>query len=142
MKFKKNLISIYKKLDVISNLISKKINKKKVIQSKSDERKRLKLKKCLECGIEFKGHIISKYCDKHRKEINRIKIVKKILKKEDTNIVIKHEKHEITKMVLNCALCHNEYEIELIPQQYIYPKFCNEHRNEYKRKIFIKNNKK
>jgi hypothetical protein len=38
-------------------------------------------------------------------------------------------------MVLNCALegCDNQFEVKIYPRQYIYPKYCPEHRNEYKR---------
>jgi len=38
-------------------------------------------------------------------------------------------------MVMNCALegCDNQFEIKIYPRQYIYPKYCTEHRNEYKR---------
>jgi hypothetical protein len=38
-------------------------------------------------------------------------------------------------MVMNCALegCQNQFEVKIYPRQYIYPKYCPEHRNEYKR---------
>ena len=38
-------------------------------------------------------------------------------------------------MVLNCELegCDHQFEVKIYPRQYIYPKYCPEHRNEYKR---------
>jgi hypothetical protein len=38
-------------------------------------------------------------------------------------------------MVMNCALegCDHQFEVKIYPRQYIYPKYCPEHRNEYKR---------
>jgi hypothetical protein len=38
-------------------------------------------------------------------------------------------------MVMDCALegCEHQFEVKIYPRQYIYPKYCPEHRNEYKR---------
>jgi hypothetical protein len=38
-------------------------------------------------------------------------------------------------MVLPCALggCDNQFEVKVYPRQYVYPKYCPGHRNEYKR---------
>jgi hypothetical protein len=38
-------------------------------------------------------------------------------------------------MVLRCDLeeCANHFEIKIYPRQYVYPKYCPSHRNEYKR---------
>jgi len=38
-------------------------------------------------------------------------------------------------MVLSCALegCDHQFEVKVYPRQYIYPKYCPDHRNEYKR---------
>jgi hypothetical protein len=38
-------------------------------------------------------------------------------------------------MVLNCDLegCDNQFEVKIYPRQYVYPKYCPEHRNEYRR---------
>jgi len=36
---------------------------------------------------------------------------------------------------MNCALegCIHQFEVKIYPRQYIYPKYCPEHRNEYRR---------
>jgi hypothetical protein len=38
-------------------------------------------------------------------------------------------------MVMSCALegCENQFEVKVYPRQYVYPKYCPVHRNEYKR---------
>ena len=38
-------------------------------------------------------------------------------------------------MVMGCALegCKQHFEIKIYPRQYIYPKYCPQHRNEYRR---------
>jgi len=36
---------------------------------------------------------------------------------------------------MDCALegCDHQFEVKIYPRQFIYPKYCPEHRNEYKR---------
>jgi hypothetical protein len=36
---------------------------------------------------------------------------------------------------MNCDLegCTHQFEVKIYPRQYIYPKYCPEHRNEYRR---------
>jgi hypothetical protein len=38
-------------------------------------------------------------------------------------------------MVMTCALegCEHQFEVKVYPRQYVYPKYCPEHRNEYRR---------
>jgi hypothetical protein len=104
---------------------------------KSRRRQKLREKKCQYpgCGKIFFGIHISKYCPEHRQDRYRIR---KRTKPEDVNIknqTFKHNYTEVVTMVLNCALegCDNQFEVKIYPRQYIYPKYCPEHRNEYKR---------
>jgi hypothetical protein len=104
---------------------------------KSRRRQKLREKKCQYpgCGKIFFGIHISKYCPEHRQDRYRIR---KRTKPEDVNIknqTFKHNYTEVITMVLNCALegCDNQFEVKIYPRQYIYPKYCPEHRNEYKR---------
>jgi len=104
---------------------------------KSRRRQKLREKKCQYpgCGKIFFGIHISKYCPEHRQDRYRIR---KRTKPEDVNIknqTYKHNYTEVVTMVLNCSLecCENQFEIKIYPRQYIYPKYCTEHRNEYKR---------
>ena len=104
---------------------------------KSRRRQKLREKKCQYpgCGKIFFGIHISKYCPEHRQDRYRIR---KRTKPEDVNIknqTYKHNYTEVVTMVLSCALeaCDNQFEVKVYPRQYIYPKYCPDHRNEYKR---------
>ncbi len=104
---------------------------------KSRRRQKLREKKCQYpgCGKIFFGIHISKYCPEHRQDRYRIR---KRTKPEDVNIknqTYKHNYTEVVTMVLSCALeaCDNQFEMKIYPRQYIYPKYCPDHRNEYKR---------
>lgn len=104
---------------------------------KSRRRQKLREKKCQYpgCGKIFYGIHISKYCAEHRQDRYRIR---KRSKPENVNIknqTIQHPCTEVTMTRMHCALegCDNEFEVKLYPRQFIYPKYCPEHRNEYKR---------
>ena len=97
------------------------------------------VKKCQypNCGKEYVGHPITKFCEFHRNTKNRVKKVVKEIKKE--NRIIKHN-YDMKVKTFKCGLrgCKNKYKIELIPNQFIYPKYCSEHTNEFKREMFLK----
>ncbi len=104
---------------------------------KSRRRQKLREKKCQYPGCDkiFFGIHISKYCPEHRQDRYRIR---KRNKPEDVNLknqTYKHNYTEVQTVVHTCALegCDNQFEIKIFPRQYVYPKFCPEHRNEYKR---------
>ena len=98
------------------------------------------------CDIEFVGSITSKYCTEHRKSkyrkvIDKEKIEKKKeLRKCNNNQIIKHSFNESKVIQGTCQLegCGKSFEILLIHNTYIYPKYCPEHRNEFKRERFLK----
>ena len=104
------------------------------------KKKRLKHKVCQEpgCGKEFIGHPIAKYCDFHRNIANRTRKTKEYEAVDVKNFVFKHGFTEVTELELNCQLpgCTAKYLVKIFPKQYIYPKFCIDHRNEYKREAF------
>jgi len=104
---------------------------------KSRRRQKLREKKCQYpgCGKIFFGIHISKYCPEHRQDRYRIR---KRAKAEDVNIknqTFRHSFTEVSTMVMDCALdgCEHQFEVKIYPRQYIYPKYCPEHRNEFKR---------
>ena len=109
---------------------------------KNRRRQKLVEKKCQYkgCGKVFFGIAIAKYCLEHRKDEYRIRkrpVYKSI--KED-NSVIEHNFLYATDRISRCALagCNNKFRIKILPRQKIYPKYCEEHRNEFKRAMFIK----
>jgi hypothetical protein len=111
-------------------------------------REKLQMKDCAFPGCKkvFKGTGKSRYCLEHRhrkyrKIIDAGKIAAKIAEEESrtANQTLKHSFNEATLLTMNCKLdgCHNEFEIKVFPNIYVYPKFCPEHRNEHKRTMFM-----
>lgn len=107
----------------------------------------LKKKKCQfdGCDKEYTGNNVSKYCRIHRqtkykKELYR----KKKPKDESANQIIKHDYMNDPIVSFKCALegCNTVFNIQLFHNLYIYPKYCEEHRSEWKRDYFTKQHKK
>ena len=109
---------------------------------KSKKKKRIKLKICQEpgCGREFWGHPIAKYCPIHRDIKNRQKQKKDVENIDAKNIVFRHNYTDVLDLKFRCCLegCDNLFEIKVFPKQFIYPRFCNEHRNDFKRANFMR----
>ena len=109
------------------------------------EKRKLKVKRCLypECQNLFQGKGYSKYCLEHRQRQYRKvidKINKKVIVTENPNQTYRHENISITVVTFVCALCGQKFEIKVYPNIYIYPKYCEDHRNLYKRTLWLKNN--
>jgi len=104
---------------------------------KSRRRQKLREKKCQYPGCDkiFYGIHISKYCEEHRQDCYRIRKRAKPADINRDNVVIPHTYTEVTVTAMHCKLpgCDNQFEVKLYPRQFIYPKYCPEHRNEYKR---------
>lgn len=103
---------------------------------------RTKFKHCKEpgCGKEFWGHPIAKYCEEHSDIKNRVKKERVGPTLDDLNMVYKHDLKEPSEMSFNCCLdgCDKSYNVIIFPKQEIYPKFCTEHRNSFKRETFLR----
>jgi len=95
------------------------------------------------CEVSFEGIGASKYCEEHRKSMYRkvLNIVKDVEKNKDvstspkperSNQIIVHDNSIATLHTCSCP-CGNEFVITLFPSVDIYPRFCEEHRNPYKR---------
>ncbi len=110
---------------------------------KYKKKKREKLKICQEpgCGLEFIGHPIAKYCEKHRDISNRARKVKICEAVDVKNFVFEHSFTDVTKIERLCSLpgCLRRYALKIYPKQKVYPKFCEIHRNDFKRENFVKN---
>jgi len=117
------------------------------------KKKRIKLKVChfVGCGREFWGHPIAKYCPNHSNIKERLKAKKnhKLEHPEEykekkpidiNNLEYKHENKEVVEMEFPCHLegCNKSYHIKIFPKQFIYPKYCEDHRNPFKREMFLK----
>lgn len=101
---------------------------------------------CFEgCTTEFESTTKAKYCDEHRKsKYRRIIDREKILQKKqfiidnNQNIIIEHDYTSPVEVRLICQCCDEEYSIILYPNTFTYPKFCEDHRNEFKRLWYFK----
>ena len=113
---------------------------------KYQKKERVKLKVCHEpeCGREYWGHPISKYCEQHREIRNRTKRKRLGPQYSGQNIEINHSSHDVLDMHLTCSLegCGKQYIAKLFPKQTTYPMYCEEHRNEFRRAFFTRQRKK
>jgi hypothetical protein len=101
------------------------------------------------CSVKFRGIGPAKYCTehqkaKHRKQINKVLLEKRAENEEpieDANQKIKHDFITTQTLVQTCKLkgCENTFEIKIFPGTFTYPKYCPDHRNQYKRKLFSQN---
>ena len=109
---------------------------------KYKKKKRIKLKICQEpgCGREFWGHPIAKYCELHRDIKLRQKQKKNVESIESKNIIFRHNYTEAMDLTFKCCLegCDELFTIKVYPKQTVYPRFCLEHRNDFKRENFIR----
>ncbi len=102
----------------------------------------LKLKPCQYPGCEewYMGTGTSKYCTEHRKRKYRKEIdkIQNALRKNvaSPNRTYKHCFKSSTTETYNCECCGTPFELTIYPNIYVYPKYCPEHRNEFKRKLF------
>ena len=109
---------------------------------KYKKKKRIKLKVCQEpgCGREFWGHPIAKYCDLHRDIKQRAKHKKEFESVEVKNMVFKHNYTEVLDLDFLCCLegCDQRYVVKVFPKQFVYPRYCVEHRNDFRRANFMR----
>ena len=108
-----------------------------------------KSKICVECGNEFTGMAKQKMCSVCGNSLpiryKRRNLARKI-KRDETGIgdnkLIYNEHWDIVPQTHNCELCGKPFIINVYPSSrkrggsdlnITYPKFCEEHRNEYKR---------
>ncbi|MEM4261085.1 MAG: hypothetical protein QXG00_07625 [Candidatus Woesearchaeota archaeon] len=117
---------------------------------KKKKRERLIEKHCMfvdeegiRCKTIFFGTGKSKFCKIHRqpkfrKIIDKDKIIakKKAILERTANITINHKYNESMEITRTCDCCGKEYTFILYPSVYIYPKYCEDHRNEWKRTYY------
>jgi ribosomal protein L32 len=111
---------------------------------KYKKKKRIKLKVCQECGKEFWGHPIAKYCELHRDIKQRQKQKKDIESIESKNMVFRHNYTDVLELEFLCCVegCNETFTVSVFPKQFVYPRFCNAHRNDFRRANFIRMQRK
>ena len=121
-------------------------------RTKKNHREKLILKKCAfpGCKIKQKMTACARYCTKHRqrkyrKLIDAVKIAAKKAEEEarNPNQTIKHNYTSPICIMMKCKLdgCNKEFEVKILPNVFVYPKFCENHRNSWKREFFLNKNK-
>ncbi len=93
-------------------------------------------KKC-----EHEGCVEKFYTNKTAQRFCKIHQNYKYIKKklvDETNQIIEHDNKSAKKITAICECCLKEFEITLIPKVKKYPKYCEEHRNEHKRLVYLK----
>lgn len=90
------------------------------------------------CDTIFYGIMVSKFCDVHRVDGARTKEYKRG-NINAINQTIEHKNFMVTNDTVKCALegCNCKFELKIIPRTFIYPKYCEKHRNEYKRILHL-----
>lgn len=107
---------------------------------KYKKKKRIKLKICQYCGKEFWGHPIAKYCELHRDVKQREKTKKSPEPGDSNNRTYNHDHIEVVEESWICELdgCGKSYIVKIFPKQFVYPRFCEEHRNEFRRRNWVR----
>ena len=115
------------------------LEKKKRIEKLQD-----KVCKFPGCNKKFRGTGKSLYCKihrekKYRKEIDKAKndLNNALNDINNPNFTLNHDYTTSTTIVRKCDCCDNTYEIMIFPKTFIYSRYCSDHRNEYKRKLYI-----
>jgi len=95
-------------------------------------KKKIKLMKCTYEGCEntFMAYPHARFCDFH-KDISTRPKEKKV--EENTMFIFKGNFKEKVLIERGCDCCGHPYRIEVYPGREDYPRFCEEHRSEYKR---------
>jgi len=100
------------------------------------------LKNCnyLDCNKEFNGTPIQVYCDYHKDPHHRKRFRPVPESPEVRNQVFMHEFKRRMKAEFNCALsgCRECFEVDLTPKTFVYPKYCEQHRSEFRRNYFLR----
>lgn len=98
-----------------------------------------------DCGENYEGTIRSKYCPEHRKGkyrkvIDKDKNDAKKLEyiEKNQNVTINHNFNVPVDVTLECECCNTKFTITILPDVIVYPKYCEEHRNEYRRLLYMK----
>lgn len=95
------------------------------------------------CNVFFLGKGKTKFCETHKqkkyhKELYFNKYKEQKANNPDINNQIINHNHSIaTVRIYNCSHCNKPFNITLYPTVNIYPKYCEEHRNEHKRIIKV-----
>ena len=91
-------------------------------------------------GKDIFNQSFKDYRERHRDIKQRQKQKKDVENIESKNIIFRHNYTESMDLSFKCSLegCDEKFTIRIFPKQYVYPRFCMEHRNDFKRENFIR----
>lgn len=105
-------------------------------------RKRKKTEKTCQypgCDEIFYGICVTKFCKEHSKNKYRVRY------REITNPFVLNKKYKhkdihskLVTWVCELEGCDCKYEVRVYSNESVYPKYCPEHRNEFKRNLHLK----
>lgn len=109
---------------------------------KRSELRKIKLCQYPGCEREFLAHPMGKYCPIHSNPHSRKRNKKEEHPYKDVNQEVKYRGDPVDA-IFTCALegCENIFKVRFLHTSSVYPKYCEEHRNEYRRNLFLKNRK-
>ena len=104
----------------------------------------LKRKKCQFPGCDeyYMGTGFSKYCHPHRGRQFRKAITNSKIKNptENPNQTYKHDFEKPADITFKCDCCGQDFSVKVYPTVNIYPRFCEDHRAEFRRIFYRKIN--
>jgi hypothetical protein len=95
-------------------------------------KKKVKLVTCQHpgCNEIFEAMPHTRFCAYHKDASTRPKAIKEV---ESSLFIFEHNFQNTTLIERNCDCCKAPYRIDILPSTKQYPRFCELHRNEYKR---------
>lgn len=100
--------------------------------------KKVREKTCVykDCGKKFIGYANAKYCPFHKDPKNR-EVVKKVEEVKESEIFrFPYDVDKKTIIERQCDCCGVSYKLPIFPLMRDYPRFCDNHRNVYRRKFY------
>ena len=90
---------------------------------------------CQHCGAEYYGLSYSKFC----KPCGALKLSRNARNRhpyEGVNQHFEHDFHSVQHVQFFCDLCGDPFDVSVWPKQFVYPRYCEEHRSEFKRQEY------
>lgn len=111
--------------------------------TKDCRRKKWKYCQYQGCDRQYFGYGMAKYCEIHTNPKMRER-KRRVYDPVTLNNVVIHAHRIVGEMIeLDCGLpgCTEKVRFQIYSRQMVYPKYCTEHRNEYRRQLFERQRK-
>lgn len=91
------------------------------------------------CSNTFKAFPHARFCEYHKDPDTREKPVARV--EENTMFTFKNDIKEKMSIERACDCCGKPYRVDIYPGRTEYPRFCEDHRSEYRRKFWRETHK-